>query len=192
MKSSTLRRSNLSKEKMAMLEELSRNKKQSNKPTPDVYVRNNKEKELDVLWQNFRVNQKEDKFPGIYFITGVIVGAIATLAIVAILGLSFRNGDTSDFQLPIKSKAEKAKLTFIPSDKSTPEEASANAGVTGMTADAKGNQNYTVKTGDTLEGIIVRFYGKYDLSKVEKIKVANKLADPNNLQIGQKLIIPMD
>jgi LysM repeat protein len=189
MKSSTLRRSNLSKEKMAVLEELSRNKRQPNRPAPGVYVRNNKEKELDVLWQNFRVNQKEEKFPGIYFITGFIAGAIVTLAVVSLLGLSVRNNDSSDFQLPSKQPtAAKAKLTFIPSDSNANADDTANTAAPGT----KGNEAYTVKTGDTLEGIIVRFYGKYDLSKVQKIKVANKLANPNNLQIGQKLIIPMD
>lgn len=173
-----------------MLEELARNKKKPNREAaPGVYVRNNKEKELDVLWQNFRVNQKDEKFRGIYFITGFIAGAIVTLAAVALLGFSVRNGDTPDFQMPAKPKAENAKLTFIPSDKAAPAENEASATVAGQ---AKGSEAYTVKTGDTLEGIIIRFYGKYDLSKVQKIKVANKLANPNSLQIGQKLIIPMD
>src|SRR5574344_654449 len=124
MKSSTLRRSNLSREKMAVLEELARNKKRPNREAaPGVYVRNNKEKELDVLWQNFRVSQKDEKFRGIYFITGFIAGAIVTLAAVALLGLTVRNGETPDFQMPVKQpKAEKAKLTFIPSDKAAPEE----------------------------------------------------------------------
>ena len=54
MKSSTLYRSNLSKEKMVLLEEL-RAKSGQNKfskeknNTPEVYIRPAKEKELDVL-----------------------------------------------------------------------------------------------------------------------------------------------
>ena len=61
MKSSTLRRSNLSRERMLVLEELSRNKQKPYDASPGVYVRPNKEKELDVLWQNFIVSQKKDK-----------------------------------------------------------------------------------------------------------------------------------
>ena len=50
MKSSTIRRSNLSKEKMAVLEALSKYKQDAYDNSPGVYVRPNKEKELDVLW----------------------------------------------------------------------------------------------------------------------------------------------
>ena len=53
-------------------------------------------------------------------------------------------------------------------------------------------ETYSVKSGDTLEGIVIRFYGKYDPSKVNKIMEANNLSNPNQLSIGQSLIIPMD
>lgn len=183
MKSSTLRRSNLSKERMLILEELAKNKKQPYDASPGVYVRTNnnanKEKELDVLWQNFRVSQKEDKSPGIYLATGFIAGAISMLIITTLLSFSIRGNDNS---IPSAPKVkERAKLTFIPADKNV-------AAPTPKT----GTESYTVKSGDTLEGVIIRFYGKYDLSKVEKIKEANKMANPNNLQIGQTLIIPME
>lgn len=181
MKSSTLRRSNLSKERMLVLEELSRNKKQPYDASPGVYFRANKEKELDVLWQNFRVSQKEDKSPGIYLATGFVAGAIAMLIMTTLLSFSVRSTDSTDISTGPKVR-EKARLTFIPADKTVPEEASTQ----------KGNENYTVKNGDTLEGIIIRFYGKYDPSKVEKIRVANQMTNPNNLQIGQSLIIPME
>lgn len=59
MKSSTIRRSNLSKEKMAVLEALSKYKTDGSDITPNVYVRPNREKELDLLWQNFKINQKQ-------------------------------------------------------------------------------------------------------------------------------------
>lgn len=182
MKSSTLRRSNLSKERMHVLEELSKNKKQPYDASPGVYVRANKEKELDILWQNFRVNQKEDKSPGIYLATGFIAGAIAMLIMTTLLSFSVQGTKSSDVIAPAKQTKEKARLTFIPADKTSVTE----------TTPTKGNEAYTVKSGDTLAGIIIRFYGSYDLSKVEKIKEANKMANPNNLQIGQTLIIPMD
>lgn len=181
MKSSTLRRSNLSKERIAVLEELAKNRKQPYDASPGVYVRANKEKELDVLWQNFRVSQKDDKSPGIYLVTGFVAGAITMLIMTTLLSFSVRRGDSPDFKAPKKAKAEKARLSFIPADKNS------QAGV------AKGtSESYTVHSGDTLESIIIRFYGKFDLSKVDKIKQANNMANPNNLQIGQTLTIPLE
>lgn len=181
MKSSTLRRSNLSKERMMVLEELSRNKKQPYDASPGVYIRANKEKELDVLWQNFKINQKEEKSPGIYLATGFIAGAIAMLIMTTLLSFSVQSTDSQDIAPSTRAK-EKARLTFIPADKAANEEHTT----------AKGTESYTVKNGDTLESIIIRFYGKYDPTKVDKIKVANKMSNPNNLQIGQVLTIPMD
>jgi len=180
MKSSTLRRSNLSKERMLVLEELSRNKKQPYDASPGVYVRANKEKELDVLLQNFKVSQKEDKSPGIYLATGFIAGAIAMLIMTTLLSFSVRGTDSPDI-LSAPKPREKAKLTFIPADKSTNEAAPSGT-----------PESYTVKNGDTLEGIVVRFYGGYSPSRAEKIRKANGMANPNDLQIGQKLTIPME
>ena len=53
-------------------------------------------------------------------------------------------------------------------------------------------EEYTVKEGDTLESIIIRFYGTFDMDKVNLIQEANKMANPNALSIGQKLIIPVN
>lgn len=178
MKSSTLRRSNLSKERMAVLEELAKNKKQPYDASPGVYVRANKEKELDVLWQNFRVSQKEDKSPGIYLATGFIAGAIAMLIMTTLLSFTLGGANPGSSGPRLK---EKAKLTFIPADKKADEKVTKS-----------GAESYTVKSGDTMAGIIIRFYGKYDLSKVQKIKEANNMENPNNLQIGQSLIIPVE
>lgn len=182
MKSSTLRRSNLSKERMVILEELSKNKKQPYDASPGVYVRANKDKELDVLWQNFKVSQKEDKSPGIYLATGFIAGAVAMLIMTTLLSFSVR-GNNSQEVAPIHKTKEKAKLTFIPADKIGSEEP--------VTA-PKGTESYKVKSGDTLAGIIIRFYGSYDVSKIDKIQQANGMKNPNDLQIGQSLIIPLD
>lgn len=181
MKSSTLRRSNLSKERMLFLEELSRNKKQPYDASPGVYVRANKEKELDVLWQNFKVSQKEDKSPGIYLATGFIAGAIAMLIMTTLLSFTVRGTDSPDSIPMPRAKKEKAKLTFIPADKNIDE-----AAPTGTP------ESYAVKSGDTLEGIVVRFYGSYSPSKAERVRKANGMANPNDLQIGQKLTIPME
>lgn len=180
MKSSTLRRSNLSRERMLILEELSKNKKQPYDASPGVYTKANKEKELDVLWQNFKVSQKEDKSPGIYLATGFIAGAIAMLIMTTLLSFSVRGTDSPDIG-PAPKVKEKARLTFIPADKNN--EAVVPKG---------SSESYVVKSGDTLAGIVVRFYGSYDVSKLEKIQQVNGMKNANDLQIGQTLTMPVD
>ena len=74
-----------------------------------------------------------------------------------------------------------SKFSFIPADSA----ASKPAVTTSL------NEQYIVKEGDTLESIVIRYYGSFDMSKVNAIQSANKMANPNALSIGQKLIIPM-
>lgn len=192
MKSSTLRRSNLTREKIAFLEELSKNRQKPYNASPSVYVRqntnanNSKENELDVLWQNFKVTTKEDKSPGIYLATGFIAGAVAMLIMTTLLSFSFRGSSSPDLSVPVSKTKEKAKLTFIPADKNTPVENVQD------TAVAKGNESYVVKQGDTVAGIVVRFYGSYDVAKINNVMKVNNMKNPNDIQIGQQLIIPMD
>ena len=78
---------------------------------------------------------------------------------------------------------ESGKFTFIPADNSSTKK---SAPVT------LSNEEYVVKEGDTLESIIIRFYGSFDMERVSAIQSANKMANPNALSIGQKLIIPMN
>lgn len=49
-------------------------------------------------------------------------------------------------------------------------------------------RKYTVARGDTLGKIAARFYG--DASRYALIVAANALANPDNLAVGQKLVIP--
>lgn len=184
MKSSTLHRSNLSKERMVLLEELrakSSVKDDSSSAAPSVYIRPSKEKELDVLWQNFKVNQKEEKSPGVYLTVGFLAGAVCMFLMTAILsfGSSTIGENTEAPKLVKRAKFSKPKLSIIPADTvAQPKAASA--------------ETYTIKSGDTLEGIVLRFYGKYDSSKVGKLMEANKMSNPNSLAIGQTLTIPLD
>ena len=106
MKSSTLRRSNLSKEKMAVLEALSKYRQESYDNSPRVYVRPNKEKELDILWQNFKISQKAEKSPSVYLATGFIAGAVAMLIVTSLISFSVRGFNTAE-----NTTAPKAKVT---------------------------------------------------------------------------------
>ena len=175
MKSSTLRRSNLSKEKMAVLEALSKYKQDSSYDnSPNVYVRPNKEKELDLLWQNFKISQKSEKSPSVYLATGFIAGAVTMLMLTTIISFSVKG---SDVNVPANNtKVQTENVNFLP------------AGETAV----KESEVYTVQSGDTVESISIRFYGSYSPEKANAIQKANNLKNLNRLQIGQKLTIPME
>ena len=185
MKSTTLRRSNITREKIAMMEALSRYNRQHQ--DEDFYKAQNKTRELDVLWQSFGVKpQKNEKAPQVYFVTGLIFGVIATLAITTIVSLLINlSTPKEELIVPVKKSSvvePSGKFSFIPAD----------SAATKVASPILTNEEYIVKEGDTLESIVIRFYGHFDLNKLEKIKVANNMSNPNALQIGQKLIIPME
>lgn len=183
MKSTTLRRSNITREKVAMMEALTRYNKQHQ--DEDFYKSQSKNRELDVLWQSFGVKpQKNEKAPQVYFVTGFILGVIATLAITTLVSLLVNfSTPKDDMIMPKKAKVETSgKFSFIPADSASSK----------SVAPQIANEEYTVKEGDTLESIVIRFYGAFDMSKVNAIQEANKMANPNALSIGQKLIIPMN
>lgn len=96
MKSSTIRRSTLSKETMEVIENLAKEQEESG--LPGEYVRpdeiensNNKTKEnelnamsqeIDLLWQNFKTNQFNTNSPIMNIIIGIIIGVAATLLVL--------------------------------------------------------------------------------------------------------------
>ncbi len=182
MKSSTIRRSNLSKEKMAVLQALAQYKNDPYDNSPGIYVRPNKERELDVLWQNFKVNQKNDKSPSIYLVAGFIVGAVVMLVLMVMISFSangLRSIQDNITSTPAPVKKEKLSLNFIPSS-TEKEEPTAT------------NEVYTVQSGDTMESILIRFYGSYSKEKESLVLKTNNMTNPNKLSIGQKLTIPME
>lgn len=185
MKSSTIRRSNLSKEKMAVLEALSKYRQDSYDNTPNVYVRPNKEKELDVLWQNFKISQKAEKSPSVYLATGFIAGAISMLILVGLVNISSHHVSVKDENQifnPGRAKVQNEKINLIP----------ATTEATATETAATASEVYTVQNGDTLESILIRFYGGYSPEKAKAVMAANNMANPNKLSIGQKLTIPMN
>ena len=209
MKSSTIRRSNLSKEKMAVLEALTKFKNSTTNSnddisinsepiedgSPEVYVRPNKEKELDLLWKDFKM-PKGERSPIVYLGIGFIAGIITTLVVSAFIGMSSGNFHPN-FKLNFKLPAATApsaktqtnqddKLNFLPSS-----ESDTNTTATETSASVAANEEYTVQSGDTMESIARRFYGSYSPDKINTIMKANNMTDPNKLAIGQKLIIPM-
>lgn len=186
MKSTTLRRSNITREKVAMLEALSKYNREHQ--DEDFYRKQSKNRELDALWQSFGVKtQKNEKAPQVYFVSGLIVGVIVTLLITTFISLLINvSTPKDDVVAPVAPKKvereSNGRFSFIPSDSSAKK----------AIAPVSLNEEYMVKEGDTLESIVIRFYGSFDMDKVARIQEANKMANPNALSIGQKLVIPMN
>ena len=180
MKSTTLRRSNITREKVAMMEALSRYNREHQ--DEDFYRKQSKNRELDALWQSFGVKQqKNEKAPQVYFVIGFIFGVIITLLITTFISILINvSTPKEDVVIPKvkQTTTDNGKFRFIPADNNKT-----------ATATAVTNEEYTVKEGDTLESIVIRFYGSFDMEKVNLIQEANKMANPNALSIGQKLII---
>ena len=179
MKSSTIRRSNLSKEKMAVLEALSKYRHEAYNDSVGVYVRPNREKELDLLWQNFKVNQKAEKSPNVYLTAGFVAGAVVMLILTVLISFTVRGISSVRENTVAPVKKEKLTLSFIPSSQKADEEIAVN-------------EVYTVQDGDTMEAILVRFYGSYSKEKEALVLKTNNMTNPNKLSIGQQLTIPME
>lgn len=186
MKSTTLRRSNITREKVAMLEALSRYNLAHQ--DEDFYRNQAKTREIDALWQSFGLKQqKSEKAPQVYFVTGLVMGVIITLIITTFISILINVSTPKDDAViePVKkvSTESSGRFSFVPSD---------NASAKQSAPVIVPNEEYVVKEGDTLESIVIRFYGSFDMKKVAAIQSANKMANPNALSIGQKLIIPMN
>lgn len=198
MKNSTLYNSNLTKDRVSFLEDLKSNDKSSmlsNNRMSEMkeYTRQaspiHNQKELDVLWRNFKVAQTQsisEKSPGIYLGVGFFAGFLSMLILSLCMSFvtpsntqSISNNISKAPKLIKRVKLKPSQLTIVPPDKKVSQNEPAL------------NETYTVVAGDTLESIVVRFYGKYDPSKVQAIQEANNMSDPNKLQLGQQLNIPL-
>ena len=198
MKSTTLRRANLSKEKIQALENIAKYRRQTQianaqqKQAVKSVAPQIKERELDMLWTNFKQHSKQDKSPTVYLITGFIAGAIVMLIITSLTSFSMKSMSESAEDISTKvpdTKIEDTAITFIPADK----EVSATSTKAAATTTApRQDEIYTVQSGDTLESIIIRFYGSYSMEREQAIKAANGMKNPNALSIGQKLRIPLN
>ncbi len=198
MRNSSIYRSNLSDEKITFLSELRNQKDYYQEDTaPRAYKRPAKQKEIDLLWQSFKINPKEEKSPGVYLLTGFIAGVLCMFIMNALSSISssINTNEISDTSLG-QPKFEKK----ISRKNKIPQITSANISVIPFNSEAKTEdvltnsqtETYIVKSGDSMSSIAYRFYGKYDPAKIEKIKEVNNLQSANRLSIGQELIIPLN
>lgn len=107
MKSSTIRRSTLSKESMEVIETLA--KEQENEGLLGEYVRPeekekheselaNKAQEIDLLWQNFKATQFNSNSPAAYILIGFLIGVVSTLVVT--FGVGYASNKTVSSTLP--------------------------------------------------------------------------------------------
>ncbi len=183
MKGSTLHRSGLTREKMGVLASLTNaDKKQTTRAQLNQYYKTAKAKELDLLWGGVQrgmqkvhnvAKPSQQKTPAVYLTVGFVAGVLFMSCIFLIVSLA-----------TIAPRAEK----------STPDVA-----VIGDTISAKpaiettaSEEKYIVKKGDTLNGIAIRFYGRYNEAKIKEIQTLNNIKNPASLSIGQELVIPIE
>lgn len=175
MKSSTLHRAGLSKERMAVLER-ARMVNMDMGEIPQYKQQETPAPELDVLYKSIRNGLRKPvvkKTPGVYLGIGFILGAVFMGIVSLIVGIS------SITPKGATVAPKQTSVAIIPADKK------ADVAVTS-------EEKYTIKSGDTLDKIAFRFYGKYDNEKIEQIQTLNNIKNPSSLQIGQVIIVPVD
>ncbi len=153
--------------------------------TPGVYVRADHElpHELDMLWSNSRLFQREERSPVLSFVAGLLLGILVTTAVfMLIINRPHITTNTSEVTTPVADQAEPAEPASAESK--APASAPRTAGPRG------GETTYTVQSGDTLGGIAYKVYGSSAPQYVDKIQRANNLPSPDAIQIDQKLVIP--
>ena len=98
MKSSTIRRSTLSRESIEVIENLAKEQQAEDslgeyiRPQDEEPVHNssiiNKSQEIDLLWQGFKSAQFNSNSPVVYLLTGFIIGVLSTVILFACVNAS--------------------------------------------------------------------------------------------------------
>lgn len=183
MKSSTIHRAGLTRENMSVLENSGSFNLDRNEYSR--YQKPSKTPELDVLWRSVSksgdTRAQKPKAPGVYLTIGFISGALFMGLISLIAGFSTMATSNNAEEI-IVSQAVKPNVAVIGADVQPATEPLSSLS----------EEKYEVKSGDTLDKIAYRFYGKYDVEKIEAIQKLNNITNPSSLQIGQVILIPVD
>ena len=177
MKNTLQQKANISREKLAVLEELLTTKQKEYEATASEYNQQNKDREIDILWQELKTH-KEERSPGIYLSIGFVTGALAMFLMTSIINFGVQSDNTADFNLWKKSSisAKKAAINVAPASN---------------TDEIVNNMTYTIKSGDTLETIAVKYYGVASQANIAKLQRANNIKNPHSIQIGQTISVPL-
>lgn len=218
MKSSTIRRSALSKESMDVIENLANEEdnysysQQSDYQQdsascdnlPNEYVRTSdnknaesKSQEIDLLWQSFKSAQFNSNSPFMHVLGGFFAGVVTTLIVLALFGVFAVNHEGQ--------KSVEKSQTAIEESIDEPTEVideQAPAEEQKVSEDAKSDlaepskpvktKKYIIKDGDTVEAIIKHEYGAYTPERAEAIMKANNLSNLDHISIDQELLLPVE
>lgn len=185
------RKTRLSKERLKKLEEILAEDKNSYEASPGVYLRSDKDRELDLLWQGVR-NAKQERSPGIYLSVGFVTGAVCMFLMSLIFSFGVQRPQraiefTAYSDVPEESREanfskEENNMAIIPvSHIKNNRQSKPQSNVRG---------SYVVREGDTLDKIALRVYGVYSSENINKIIKANNLPESGRIRIGQELTIP--
>jgi nucleoid-associated protein YgaU len=220
MKSSTIRRSTLSKESMEVIENLA--KDQENQESLGEYVRPDevaaeqekasKAQEIDLLWQTFKSTQFTTNSPTAYILLGFGIGILSTLIVLGGMSFFMNKSAVEDGVKPSFFGIEKifsGKKEATPTIDEQVQDAQETSAVSVPTEDGENVQatdetstvqnfdpskmkKYVIKDGDTVEGIIKKHYGTYSQEKADLIMKANNLKTLDKINIDQELLIPIE
>ena len=209
MKSSTIRRSTLSKESMEVIETLA--KEQEGEGSLGEYVRpdevqaandSSKSQEIDLLWQNFKPAQFTTNSPAMNILLGFGLGVLTTVVIAGLCVNGYlKSHDIKAKAVPVQENildqqtdnSVDAKVVLPSDNEVVSQEGQVSDSAidnSANTIDTSNMKKYIVQSGDTVEGIIKKHYGSYSPEKAELIMNANKLESLDRLQIDQELLIP--
>ena len=229
MKSSTIRRSALSKESMNVIEQLSGEEfvdyahienEENNAPneylrpeaTPKPEPRNTKSQEIDLLWQTFKSAQFNTNSPWMQIVGGFLLGLFAAFLIVSTflvysanktgnivnskqILINFGNSSKSVESVQMSediSEIQNQEQTTVNEETEVQNQTSETGNTDTATYDYAQTKKYTIQDGDTVEGIIKKYYGAYTPERAEAIMKANKLTNLDHISIGQVLLIPTE
>lgn len=218
MKSSTIRRSTLSRESMEVIENLAKEQEEGGlgeyvRPDEIMHMQDDepcsKAQEIDLLWQNFKSTQFNTNSPTAYILLGFLIGVVTT--VIAFAGLRYMS--KSHFSLAGVHKPQEQQTleqqTALPQDETenkvlvptdaevaqlnTPSEAAVqnSENVNAVASETK-MEKYIVKDGDTVENIIKHYYGSYSPEKAELIMKVNNLKTLDRINIDQEILIPIN
>lgn len=229
MKSSTIRRSALSKESMNVIEQLSGEEfvdyahienEENDAPneylrpeaTPKPEPRNTKSQEIDLLWQTFKSAQFNTNSPWMQIVGGFLLGLFAAFLIVSTflvysanktgnivnskqILINFGNSSKSVESVQMSediSEIQNQGQTTVNEETEVQNQTSETENTDTATYDYAQTKKYTIQDGDTVEGIIKKYYGAYTPERAEAIMKANNLTNLDHISIGQVLIIPIE
>ena len=209
MKSSTIRRSTLSKESMDVIETLAKENKDEDLGE---YVRPEDQQTNES--ENFKTTQFSTNSTAAYILLGFVIGVIVSVVCFVILGLAVtKSGGTlhignkalfasAPVELSSLNDQADAAQEEVEAKVVVPSEENDNTTVavseepqepaqTEPVLDKSKMKKYVVKNGDTVESIIKKNYGSYSQEKAELIMKANNMKSLDRINIDQELLIPM-